>query len=106
MFKEEVNWVDTIIGFILAIGIHFLNALYSLCFWNWFISPLFPHVHMTYWWLIGISMALSFILRFDLRRNNIDTSDSDWPCITRVVVIAIANSIIFGFGAIVYAIAF
>lgn len=106
MFRREFNWVDAIVGLILSIGVGFLNALYALCFWNWFISPLFPHIHMTYWWLIGISMALSFIFSLAKSRDKIDTSDSDWPFITYVVVKTIINAIIFGIGAIIYAIAF
>lgn len=106
MFRREVNWIDAIIGLILSIGVGFLNALYGLCFWNWFISPLFPDIQMTYWWLIGISIALSFIFGIAKSRDKIDVSDSDWPFITYVVVRVIVNSIIFGIGAIIYAIAF
>ena len=106
MFRRKVNWIDAIVGFILAVGVGFLNALYGLCFWNWFISPLFPDVHMTYWWLIGISIALSFIFGIAKRKDTIDASESDWPFITYVIVKIIANSIIFGIGAIIYVIAF
>ena len=61
MFRREINWVDVVIGLVLSFGLTFLDTLYALCFWNWFISPLFPDVHMTYWWLLGLSMALSFV---------------------------------------------
>ena len=106
MFERETNWVDIIVGFILSIGVGFLNSLYGLCFWNWFVGPLFPGIQMTYWWLIGISMAATFIFGLSGAKAKISIEGSDWPYITYVIVKVIINTIIFGLGALVYAIAF
>ena len=105
MFSRAVNWVDVIIGLVLSFGLTFLDTLYGLCFWNWFISPLFPGVHMTYWWLLGLSMALSFIFGLSRKASKIDT-EGDWKYTAYVLASTIAHTIVFGLGALVYAIAF
>ena len=103
--NSQTNWLDWSIGLIFSIGNTFLSAVYALCFWNWFIGPLFPadiRPDMTYGWILGLSLAVSFIFGSHNLDKNTDNSD-EFPHTSREIAKVIAYLIIFGIGAIIHA---